>query len=136
MGAFTHASTARPSRFCRGDFGVWYCGDRWKVALAETAYHFERFMRSTHEPAGQADLRELTCSVAGQLHDIRDNPAFAAQHDPNSWTAGQETGHAVHAVNGDGVVYHSVRWPGGLAAALFWPDLVKQIGRASCRERV
>jgi hypothetical protein len=125
MGAFIHASKDRPSRFSDGSFGVWYCGDRWEVALAETIYHFERFMRLTNEPAGEADYRELTCTIGGDLHDIRGADAYSACCDPLSWSAGQTLGKAIHAAGGDGIVYKSVRWPAGFAAALFWPDRIK-----------
>jgi len=123
MGAFTHASADRPSRFSDGNLGVWYCGDRWEVALAETAHHFERFMRLTDEPAAEADYRELTCAVTGLLADVR--TGFDDCVDPNSWTAGQAMGRAVRGSGGDGVLYRSIRRPAGLAAALFWPDLVR-----------
>ena len=59
MGAFTHASRARPSRFTDGSFGIWYCGDVPEVAIAETVFHHENFMRQTAEPAGMSDFREL-----------------------------------------------------------------------------
>jgi hypothetical protein len=56
MGAFTHASPDRPGRFSDGSYGVWYCGDRFEVALSETAHHFERFMRATAEPPWRGGL--------------------------------------------------------------------------------
>jgi hypothetical protein len=30
-------------------YGVWYAGDRFDIALMETIYHHERFMRRTSE---------------------------------------------------------------------------------------
>ncbi len=125
MGPFTHTSIDRPSRFSNGSFGVWYCGDRWEVALAETAHHFERFMRLTSEPAGEADYRELICSVGGKLHDIRAASEHEACHAPDDWGAGQALGRGIHTAGGDGVAYRSVRWETGSAMALFWPDLIK-----------
>src|SRR5216683_1640426 len=65
MGAFTHVSRDRRSRFSDGSYGVWYCGDTFEVALAETAYHFEQFMRRTDEPAGAAQFRELVAGIGG-----------------------------------------------------------------------
>ena len=120
MGAFTHASPDRPSRFSDGAFGVWYCGDRFEVALAETAWHFERFMRATAEPPGEADYRELVCAVHGQIAD-GSAPALLQASD---WAAGQAFGRAVRGEGGDGVVYPSVRHPAGMALALFWPDCI------------
>jgi RES domain-containing protein len=121
MGAFTHASTERPGRFSDGCYGVWYCGDRFKVALAETAYHFERFMRATAEPPGEADFRELVCGAHGRVADGSD-PALLL---PEDWRPGQSFGRKVRDAGGDGVLYPSVRHRGGTALALFWPDCVE-----------
>ncbi len=124
MGAFTHASRDRPSRFSDGSHGVWYCGDSFDVALAETAHHFERFMRATAEPAGEAQFRELRAAIAGQLHDLR-----AGDHEaclsPDDWHPGQALGARIWAQGGAGIVYPAVRCPQGQAAALFWPDQVR-----------
>lgn len=124
MAPFTHASTDRPSRFSDGRHGVYYCGDRGEVALAETAFHFARFMAATAEPPGEADYRELVAGIAATLVDLRGG-ARPDCLDPEDWSAGQALGRAVRRANGDGVVYPSVRWPAGQAAALFWPDLVR-----------
>ena len=117
MGAFTHVSLSRPSRFSDGAFGVWYCGDRLEVALSETAYHFERFMRASDEPPADAEYRLLTCAVAGRVAVA---PATCLH--PSDWNAGQRFGPASRASGQDGVLYRSVRYPAGQAAALFWPD--------------
>ena len=123
MGAFTHASRDRPSRFSDGRHGVWYCGDSFDVALAETAHHFERFMRATAEPAGEAQFRELRATITGQLHDLRGG-GYEACLAPDDWQAGQALGTQTWTQGGDGIVYPAVRWPQGQAAALFWPDRV------------
>jgi hypothetical protein len=124
MAAFTHLSPARASRFSAGGYGVWYCGDRFEVALAETAHHFARFMRATNEPAADAQYRELTAAIGGRLHDLR-GEGYAAELAPDDWSAGQALGRALKESGSDGIVYSSVRWPAGEAAALFYPDLVK-----------
>lgn len=116
MGAFTHVSLDRPSRFSDGSYGVWYCGDRLEVSLAETAHHFERFMRATHEPAGDADFRLLTCSVSGDVAVAPDDCLL-----PDDWKPGQTFGEKARSEDRDGVVYTSVRHRAGRAAALFWP---------------
>lgn len=124
MEAFTHASRDRPGRFSDGSYGVWYCGDRFEVALMETGHHFERFMRRTNEPAADARYRELTARIAGSLHDLRGG-GFADRLDPDDWRAGQALAASLRAGGSDGIVYPSVRWPEGQAAALFWPDLIR-----------
>ena len=117
MGAFTHISTDRPSRFSDGTYGVWYCGDHVEVSLAETAHNFQRFMRATNEPPADADFRLLTCTVSGKVE-----VAPAACLVPDDWQPGQLFGRQVRAQGLDGIQYRSVRYPAGQAAAMFWPD--------------
>jgi hypothetical protein len=125
MAPFTHVSRARPTRFSAGDYGVYYCGDSFRVALAETVHHFERAMRATHEPKLIADYRELVGSVQLRAHDLRDAPAFAACLDPDDYSAGQALARRLRdQEHSDGIVFPSVRAPGGQALAVFWPDRI------------
>jgi RES domain-containing protein len=124
MSAFTHASRDRPGRFSDGSYGVWYCGDRFEVALMETAHHFERFMCNTNEPAGDAQYRELTAAIAGSLHDLRPG-GFSECLNPDSWKAAQILAADLRQNGSNGIVYPSVRWPAGEAAGIFWPDLIR-----------
>jgi len=57
------------------------------------------------------------------LHDIR--AAGGAEHllAPDSYAESQRFGAALRAASGDGVLYPSVRLPGGACVALFYPDL-------------
>jgi hypothetical protein len=120
MGAFTHVSAARPSRFADGSYGVWYCGDCFEVALAETAHHFARFMRATAEPPADADYRELTAPIQGNFAEVTN----AAALDPDDWSVGQRHGAEARKSGADGVIYASVRYPAGLAAGVFWPNCI------------
>ena len=125
MAPFCHVSRERPSRFSDGTYGVYYAGDRLEVALAETLFHFERFMSATAEEPGTSDYRELVGSLDAQLHDLRVAKTFDEQLDPNEYTAAQSLASELrnrHA--SDGIVYPSVRCPSGDAAAAFWPDVV------------
>jgi RES domain len=117
MGAFTHVSIDRRSRFSDGTYGVWYCGDRVEVALAETAYHFQRFMRATSESPADGDFRLLTCTVSGEME-----VASAECLVDEDWKPGQLLGRQARASGLDGVLYQSVRYPAGKAAAIFWPN--------------
>lgn len=117
MGAFTHVSTDRPSRFSDGTYGVWYCSNRVEVSLAETAHNFQRFMRATNEPPADADFRLLTCTVSGEI-EVAPVECLV----PDDWRLGQLFGRQVRAQGLDGVQYRSVRYPAGQAAAMFWPN--------------
>ena len=132
MAPFVHASPDRPSRFSDGSYGVYYAGDRIEVALFETIRHHSRFMAATNEAAGwTSDFRELVGSLDADLHDVSDASAFETLHLPDDYTNSQLLASALRNKNSNGLLYCSVRYPGGLAVALFWPDVagIPQQGR-------
>ena len=125
MAPFCHVSHDRPSRFSDGTYGVYYAGDRFEVALAETLFHFQRFMSATAEEPSTADYRELVGHLDSDLHDLRGPPAFDAELDAVDYAAARSLARVLrdgHASNG--IVYPSVRHPAGEAVAAFWPDVV------------
>lgn len=122
---FCHFSRERPSLFSDGSYGVCYAGDRFEVALAETVFHFERFMKSTGEEPATISYRELILKVDAELHDLRGNNAFQPALDPAEYKDAQSLARELrsgHASNG--IVYPSVRHPEGEAVAAFWPDVL------------
>lgn len=125
MAPFTHVSADRPSRFSEGAFGVLYAGDRFEVALFETAYHHGRFMARTSEAAGwTSQFREIILGVTGNLQDLRgDNRAYADVLDPDDYTVAQALGGQLHESGADGIVYPSVRSENGECVGIFYPDL-------------
>lgn len=128
MAPFTHASADRPSRFSDGHYGVLYAGNRFAVALLETVYHHGRFLARTREPAGwTSQFREIGLAVSARLHDLRGGePAYAAFLAPDDYTESQRLGAALRAAGSDGLVYPSVRCPGGSCVGLFYPDLARR----------
>ena len=125
MAPFTHVSRERPTRFSAGDYGVYYCGKTFEVALRETVHHFERAMRATAEPKVLADYRELVGRVQLQAHDLRGDGKFTACLDPNDYAASQTLGRRLRDTEAsEGILYPSVRRAGGEALAIFWPDRV------------
>lgn len=124
MAPFTHISTDRPSRFSDGTYGVLYVGDSFEVALFETVHHHGRFMARTRERAGwAASFLELRLDVVALLHDLR-GPGHVDSDllDADSYDASQVLGARLRAAGADGLVYPSVRRPGGDCAGLFYPD--------------
>ena len=107
MAPFCHVSRDRPSRFSDGSYGVYYAGDRFEVALAETVFHFERFMAATDEEPATADYRELISRIDADHYAAAQSLARELRRD--------------HA--GNGIVYPSVRHSAGAAVAAFWPDV-------------
>lgn len=129
MAAFTHLNP-EGSRFSDGSFGVFYAALALETAVAETRHHRARFMARTAEPPQELDMRVYAVDLAARLHDIRgwheDPPALYA---PDSHAAGQALAVRLRERGADGLVYDSVRHPGGECAAVLRPRLL-----ANCRQ--
>lgn len=122
MAPFTHVSTDRPSRFSDGSFGVLYVGRTFEVALFETIHHHARFMAATNEPPGwTSQFREIVLDVRIPLHDLRQHADAAAILAPDDYSVSQALGASFKGLGSEGVVYPSVRSPGGECVGLFHP---------------
>lgn len=121
MGAFVHR---RPSRFGDGVHGVYYCADRQATAVAETRWHLGRFYAATAEPPLDVELRVLVGKVDERFHDLRHGPAWRRALRPDDYGASQALGRRLRAAGSRGVVYPSVRLPGGQCIGAFSPRAV------------
>ena len=121
MAAFTHLN-AEGSRFSDGTYGVLYAAHEEITAIRETVYHRARFLACTHEPPLRVEMRCYKTGIRGSLHDLR--RGYRAEHDPDSYTASRALALALRTEGSDGIVYRSVRNPGGECVAAFYPDLV------------
>lgn len=120
MAAFTHLNP-EGSRFSDGRWGVFYAAHSVATAVEETIYHRERFLRATHEPALDIEMRCYRTGIAGSLHDLRGG--WKAEHDAIDYTASQALARRLREDGSNGVVYDSVRDAGGECVGLFYPDL-------------
>lgn len=122
MAPFVHCSKLRPGRFSDGSYGIYYAGDSEEVALAETIYHHQKFMSATdEEPGWTADFRVLIGSIDRDLDDVADVPGVLH---PDDYATSQAEGARLRASGSDGLVWSSVRMPGGRCVGLFWPDVI------------
>jgi len=121
-----------PSRFSTGAFGVYYAGLEEETAIREVAFHRGRFLAATREPPCVQEMRVLRATVTGSLVDLRPGTeAFAPllQPDPATYPAGQAFAADLRDAGEDGLVYPSVRHPGGACVACFKPRLI-----SACRQ--
>ena len=126
MASFTHLNP-KGSRFSDGSYGVYYAGDRFEVALAETVHHFEAFARDSGDGIRHEDMRVLAGSVDAEFHDVASLPAAErdAVLDPNAYGASRALGARLRAAGSNGVVYPSVRHSGGVCLGAFRPKAVR-----------
>ena len=124
MAAFTHISPDRASRFSDGGYGVYYAANSFDTAVHEHRFHMARHLAATGEPRGWvSQVRELIGRIDRRLIDLRET-GHTALLDPHSYAASQPFARARRAAGADGIVYPSVRAPGGQCIAAFWPDVV------------
>lgn len=129
MAAFTHLNPDG-SRFADDTFGAFYAAASLDTSIAETRYHREVFLRATRQSATELDLRSYLCDVRASFHDIRGKrDKMPDIYDPDSYAASQELARALKRAGSNGVVYDSVRHPGGQCLAVYRPRLVQ-----NCRQ--
>jgi hypothetical protein len=123
MAPFTHVSTDRPSRFSNGSFGVLYAGKTFEVALFETMHHHIQFMAATaQQPGWTSQFREIVLDVDAQLHDIRNLDSYSSVLVPDDYSESQALGSSLRSLGSEGILYPSVRLPGGECVGLFHPN--------------
>jgi hypothetical protein len=126
MASFAYSG---PSRFCDGTYGVYYAGREEATAIAESRYHTEAFLRATMQPSIDVDKRIYAATIAGEFDDIRGrsmrSKLYAAA--PDDYAFAQRYAHRLYDRNRvDGIVYNSVRNPGGQCVAAFRPRIVSK----------
>lgn len=125
MAPFVHCSPDRPGRFHTGDFGAYYAASSFETALAETVHHQAKRLRdSADRPGWISDMRELVGTLDAHLADLRGGGEAAMPLlDPEHYDAAQLLAQSLRSAGSGGIVYPSVRDPGGECATLFWPDI-------------
>ena len=123
MAAFTHVSLDCPSRFSDGSYGVYYASKTLATAIEETKFHRARFLLCTREDPGEIAMRVYIGDITKPLHDIRANH-YDALHGPDDWSKSQAFGGDLRAKKSWGIVYRSVRDPGGECIAALRPPAV------------
>lgn len=121
MAPFIHVG---PSRFSRGEYGVYYAAQSQLTAIHETAYHYACFLLATAEARGtELQMRVLVSErLEGRFHDLRGG--HPELHHPADYGAAQRFGEGLRRQGASGIVYDSVRHPGGHCIAILRPKAI------------
>lgn len=129
--AFTH-TRPRGNRFNDDSRGAWYCAFDADAAIGEVSYHLTRELEAVGRFDNVTDYAELVADFFGPFHDVRgiDSKVDPVLHkDPAiAYPAGQVLARQLrvdHASNG--IIYPSIRHPGGTCLVCFRPDLVQNL---------
>jgi hypothetical protein len=125
MAAFTHLNP-KGSRFSDGTYGVYYAGREFVTALRETAYHFARIANDSRDEPRYEDMRVLVSRIDAPFHDLETLSSAKQKKllNPDSYTDSQPFGTWLRETGSNGIIYPSVRNPGGGCVAAFRPKPV------------
>ena len=121
MAAFTHIGN--PTRFTDGSYGVYYASMTLETAIMETVYHRERFLAATQEDPCEITMRVYEGKILKPFNDIRAS-IYDSYHHPHDYQRSQQFGKELREQQSWGLVYKSVRHPGGECVAAFRPPAV------------
>jgi len=125
MASFTHLNP-EGSRFSDGSYGVYYAARELRTAIRETAHHFGRFAGDSADGPRYENMRVLVGRIANRFADVATlrAPLRARILAPDSYADSQPFGARLREAGSNGVIYTSVRDPGGQCAAAFRPRAV------------
>jgi RES domain-containing protein len=131
MAAFCHPR-AEGGRFNGPDRGAWYAGRTAATAHAEVIYHRTLELEEVGVFDTYVQVRAYSATFHAPFADIRQPRAeFEPLLDRESYAASQSFARQLLQSGGNGVVYPSVRDPGGECIACFRPKLVKNVRMGS-----
>jgi RES domain-containing protein len=128
-GAFTYAHPLG-SRFNNADRGAWYAAFQLDTAQAEVAFHKTVHLAEVTRYEDEVEFDDHLADFGGEFHDLRRARRFAACLDPKSYVASQTLAEKLLESGSAGVIYPSVRRPGGTCLACFDPKRVANVRRA------
>jgi hypothetical protein len=121
MAAFTHVNP-EGGRFTDGTFGAYYAAWDLETAVRESAHHRAIFLARTKEAPGEIAMRCYLADLDAELVDIRGQQAARPElYDRESYRESQPFARKLRAGGAMGIVWDSVRMPGGECAAAFKP---------------
>jgi hypothetical protein len=127
MAAFCHPGPAG-ARFSTAERGAWYAGRSLDTALAESTYRRTSELEEVGSFETRVQMRLYHADFSGSFPDLRGlRRRFGAVYDPDSYEASQQLGRTLLAAVAPGVLYDSVRHPGGECLACFRPAMVRNV---------
>ncbi|PWV99223.1 RES domain-containing protein [Hoeflea marina] len=132
----THINAAfaytRPegNRFNDSGRGAWYAALDDLTAIAEVGWHRGRELARINVFEDEAVYQALLAGFLGEFHDLRAAPADTPCLGPNPETAypeGQKLARQLRQSGSRGLLYPSIRRPGGTCLAAFQPHLVQNV---------
>jgi hypothetical protein len=118
------------SRFNGPERGAWYAAFDLDTSQAEVAFHKWVQLSEIDRFEDTLTYDEYLADFSASFHDLRRGRGFRACLDPDSYVESQALADRLLEAGSLGVVYPSVRKPGGTCLSCFRPALVGNVRRA------
>ena len=129
--SFSYSKPREPNRFNGADRGAWYAALNTDTALSEVGFHLTAFLAATGVFETVADYTELHASFAGEFLDLRQHPDHPALHPDKAigYPVGNALANEARTRGLNGIIYPSVRHPGGTCLAALYPHAVQSVAQ-------
>ena len=127
--SFAYSKPLELNRFNGPGRGAWYAALDVQTCLEEVRCHMTEFLARTGVYEAVVEYAEMFASLAGEYVDLRQAPDHPSLN-PNSaigYPAGNALADAARAKGLNGVIYPSIRHPGGTCFAALWPHAVQSV---------
>ncbi len=127
--SFAYAKPRQPMRFNPSNRGAWYAALGLETCIAEVGHHLTLALADIGDFNAVVEYGEMLASMSGVFVDLRELADHAAlDPDPaTGYTAGNAVAAQARADGHNGVIYPSVRHPGGTCVAALWPNVVQSV---------
>ena len=131
--SFAYAKPREPMRFSPAERGAWYAALAAETCIAEVGHHLTRALADANDFRAVVDYGEMLASMAGVFVDLRDRPDHPSlDPDPaRGYPPGNAVAAAARAAGHNGILYPSVRHPGGTCIAALWPNVVQSVAQGA-----
>lgn len=127
--SFAYAKPQQPNRFNGADRGAWYAALDVATCLREVAYHLTNALADAGDYNAIVEYAEMFCSLAGEFLDLRQVPDHPSL-DPDkakAYPIGNALAESARAAGLNGIIYPSVRHPGGTCLVALRPAAVQSV---------
>lgn len=127
--SFAYAKPREPMRFNPANRGAWYAALAVETSIAEVGHHLTRALDDAGDFNAVVEYGEMLASMSGLFLDLRPVPGHPSL-DPDpllGYPAGNALAAIARAEGRNGIVYPSVRHPGGTCIAALWPNVVQSV---------
>jgi hypothetical protein len=129
--SFAYAKPREPNRYNGANRGAWYAATEIETSLAEVRHHLTEMLAATGVYEAVVEYAELHASFAGEFLDLRQHRDHASLNPDKAlgYPAGNALADAARAKGLNGIIYPSVRNPGGTCIAALFPHAVQSVAQ-------